>query len=58
MEKTKKEDLKLRIEAEGLRCECGEAVYRAGSDGVEKAPNYNRYFEYLQCPRCRKVFYL
>ncbi len=58
MENTKKEDLKVKIENEGLRCDCGETIYKAGSGGLEKMPNYNPYFEYLECTRCHKVFYL
>ncbi len=51
-----REEIKKRIEEEGLVCECGEVVYRVGSGPVEMQPNYNKYFEYLECPRCKKEF--
>ncbi len=51
-----KEDLKKIIERDGLICDCGGEVYRAGLGPIEKQPNYNRFFEYLQCPKCLKEF--
>jgi uncharacterized protein with PIN domain len=53
-----KEDLKMKIEGEGLVCDCGGKVYEVGKGDIEKQPNYNKYFEYLECPRCKKVYYL
>ncbi len=53
-----REDLKKKIESEGLVCECGEKVYEAGKGAIEIQPNYNKYFEYLECPRCKKHFFL
>ena len=58
MSEGKKESLKLVIEREGLVCECGKTVYSAGTGAIEDQPNYNKYFEYLECPNCRKLFYL
>jgi uncharacterized protein with PIN domain len=57
MEK-KKEDLKRKIEEKGLVCDCGERVFVVGAGAVENQPNYNKYFEHLECPKCRKLFYL
>jgi uncharacterized protein with PIN domain len=53
-----KEDLKRRIERSGLACDCGERVYKVGAGEIEKQPNYNKYFEYLECLRCQQLFYL
>ncbi len=53
-----KEDIKKRIEEEGLVCECKGVVYRVGSGPIENQPNYNKLSESLECPRCRKDFYL
>jgi uncharacterized protein with PIN domain len=53
-----KEDLKREIEGKGLVCDCGGKVYEVGKGDIEKQPNYNKYFEYLECPRCKKVYYL
>ena len=53
-----KEDLKREIETKGLACECGQLVYRAGMGAIESQQNYNKYFEFLECPKCRKLFYL
>ena len=53
-----KEDLKKKIEGNGLVCDRGEKVYEVGSGTIEKQPNYNKYFEYLECPKCHKLFYL
>jgi len=53
-----KEDIKRKIESNGLVCDCGEKVYVAGTGAIENQPNYNKYFEYLECPKCRKLFYL
>jgi uncharacterized protein with PIN domain len=53
-----KEDIKKRIERDGLVCDCGEKVYDVGKGAIEKQPNYNKYFEYLECLKCRKLFYL
>jgi len=53
-----KEDLKQKIERSSLNCDCGERVYTAGTGAVENQKNYNKYFEFLECPRCRKLFFL
>jgi uncharacterized protein with PIN domain len=53
-----KEDLKREIEQKGLTCDCGEKVYRVGTGAIENQPNYNKYFEYLECPKCKKIYYL
>lgn len=58
MEDEMREDIKKKIESEGLVCDCGEKVYDKGKGTIEKQPNYNRYFEYLECPTCRKLYYL
>jgi len=58
MENEVKEDLKRRIEGSGLACDCGERVYKVGTGAIEKQANYNKYFEYLECPRCHQLFYL
>ncbi len=58
MENESREDLKKKIECEGLVCECGEKVYEAGRGAIESQPNYNKYFDYLECPRCKKTFFL
>jgi uncharacterized protein with PIN domain len=58
MQDKKKEDLKVQIEKNGLVCDCGEKVYTVGTGPIGSQPNYNKYFEYLECPRCRKVYYL
>jgi uncharacterized protein with PIN domain len=53
-----KEDLKRRIEQNGLVCDCGEKVYEVGTGDVEIQHNYNKYYEYLECLKCRKLYYL
>jgi hypothetical protein len=53
-----KEDIKRRIERMSLDCDCGERVYAAGTGGIENQLNYNKYFEYLECPRCRRIFFV
>jgi uncharacterized protein with PIN domain len=54
----KEEDLKRKTEGSGLNCDCGERVYKVGAGEIEKQPNYNKYFEYLECLRCQQLFYL
>jgi uncharacterized protein with PIN domain len=58
MQKESREDLKKKIESEGLVCDCGEKVYEAGKGAIEGQPNYNKYFDYLECPKCKKLYYL
>jgi uncharacterized protein with PIN domain len=58
MRKESREDLKRQIETNGLNCDCGEEIYAVGKGAVEEQPNYNKYFEYLECPRCKKIYYL
>lgn len=53
-----REDIKRNIEGNGLVCDCGEKIYELGKGAIERQPNYNKYFEYLECPRCKKVYYL
>jgi uncharacterized protein with PIN domain len=58
MERENREDIKRNIEGNGLVCDCGENIYEPGKGAIERQPNYNKYFEYLECPRCKKVYYL
>lgn len=58
MENGAREDLKKEIEKSGLKCDCGGRVYEAGKGAIEHQPNYNKYFEYLKCPQCEKLYYL
>jgi uncharacterized protein with PIN domain len=53
-----REDIKRNIENNGLICDCGEKVYEKGKGAIEDQPNYNKYFDYLECPKCKKLFYL
>jgi len=53
-----KEDLKRQIEQNGLVCDCGEKVYEVGTGDIEAQSNYNKYYEYLECLKCRKLYYL
>jgi len=53
-----KEDLKRRIEQNGLVCDCGGKVYEVGTGDIEVQSNYNKYYEYLECLKCRKLYYL
>ena len=58
MERESREDIKRNIEGDGPVCDCGEKIYEPGKGAIERQPNYNRYFEYLECPRCRKSYFL
>jgi len=51
-----REDLKREIENSGLVCDCGERVYARGAGPIENRPNYNKYFEYLECAQCHRLF--
>jgi len=53
-----REYIKEEIERKGLVCDCGEKVYIIGTGAIGNQTNYNKYFEYLECFRCRKVYYL
>jgi uncharacterized protein with PIN domain len=53
-----REDIKRNIEINGLLCDCGEKVYSSGKGAIESQPNYNKYFDYLECPRCRRTYFL
>jgi uncharacterized protein with PIN domain len=53
-----REDIKKYIETNGLVCDCGKNVYTVGTGAIEDQLNYNKYFEYLKCPQCSKLFYL
>jgi hypothetical protein len=53
-----KETLKQKIERSSLNCDCGEKVYAVGTGAIEAQPNYNKYFEYLECPRCHQLYFL
>ena len=57
MQRESREDIK-KIESDGLVCDCGEKIYEVGKGPIEKQPNYNKYFDYLECPRCKKAYYL
>jgi len=48
--------VKKVIEEEGLVCDCGEKVYKIGTGAIENQPNYNKFFDYLECPRCKKEY--
>ena len=50
MGRESREDLKRNIEGNGLVCDCGEKIYEPGKGAIERQPNYNKYFEYLECP--------
>ena len=39
-----KEDIKEKIERDGLVCSCGEKVYDVEKGAVEEQPNYNELF--------------
>jgi uncharacterized protein with PIN domain len=58
MGKENREDIKRNVEAKGLICDCGAKVYEVGRGVIERQPNYNKYFDYLECPQCKKVYYL
>ena len=58
MRKESREDLKRQIEENGLICDCGEVIYTVGKGPIEEQQTYNKYFEYLECPRCKKIYYL
>jgi uncharacterized protein with PIN domain len=53
-----REDLKKEIEKSGLKCDCGQEVYEPGEGAIEQQSNYNKYFEYLRCTQCQKLYYL
>lgn len=58
MERESREDIKREMENSGLVCDCGEKVYEVGKGAIENQPNYNKYFEYLECTGCHNLFYL
>jgi hypothetical protein len=58
MGRENREDIKKNIEGNGLICDCGAKVYEAGKGAIERQPNYNKYFDYLECPQCKKLYYL
>ncbi len=58
MQKEGREEIKKKIETDGLVCDCGEKVYEVGKGAIETQSNYNKYFEYLECPRCRKPYFV
>ena len=58
MERESREDIKRNIEGNGLVCDCEEKIYEPEKGAIETQPNYNKYFEYLECPRCRKTYFL
>jgi hypothetical protein len=53
-----REGIKRESESNGLVCDCGEKVYEVGKEAIENQPNYNKYFEYLECTNSHKLFYL
>ena len=56
MEMEHRKDIKKMIEEQGLLCDCGEKVYQVGTGPIERQPNYNRFFDFLQCPKCSKEY--
>ena len=58
MIKENREDIKKKIESNGLVCGCGGKIYQVGKRTIENQPNYNKYFDYLECPKCKKIYYL
>lgn len=58
MPDSNRENLKRQIEENGLVCDCGERVYKVGEGAIENQPNYNKYFEYMECPKCHKLCYI
>jgi hypothetical protein len=42
MQDSKKEDLKRKIEENGLVCDCGQKVYDAGAGAIENQSNDNK----------------
>jgi len=58
MQQESKEDIKREIEEKGVICDCGGWVCQVGTGAIENQLNYNKYFEYLECPKCHKLFYL
>lgn len=57
MQSEAKEDLKRMIEEASLTCDCGEKIYQVGTGAIENQPNYNKYFEYLECTKCINFFF-
>ena len=53
-----REGIKRDIEASGLTCDCGGKVYEPGKGTIQSQSNYNKYFDYLECPQCRKTYFL
>jgi uncharacterized protein with PIN domain len=58
MAKENREGVKKNIESNGLICDCGAKVYETGKGAIERQLNYNKYFDYLECPQCKKLYYL
>jgi hypothetical protein len=58
MVRENREEIKRTIEVNGLICDCGRKVYEVGKGAIEKQPNFNKYFDYLECPQCKKAYYL
>jgi len=58
MRRENREDLKKKVESDGLVCDCREKIYEAGEGPIERQHNYNKYFDYLECPRCKKAYFL
>ena len=58
MRRENREDLKKKVESDGLVCDWREKIYEAGKGPIERQQNYNKYFDYLECPRCKKAYFL
>jgi hypothetical protein len=56
MQKESREELKKKIESNGLVCDCGEKIYEVGKGAIEKQPNDNKYFDDLEWTRCKKAY--
>jgi hypothetical protein len=58
IESAGREGLKKEIKKNGLKCDCGEKVYESVKRAMEHQSNHNRYFKYLRCTQCQKLYYL
>jgi hypothetical protein len=57
MQKEHREVIKKEIESNGLVCDCRVKAFEVGKGTFEKQPNDNKYFDYLECPKCKKLYY-
>ena len=61
--KESREDLKKEAVGVGgsdlrLRKEEREKIYEVGRGAIESQPNYNKYSDYLECPQCKKLYFV